>query len=288
MYNEKHYYKRDEKMNHEKNTKNTMKQIIMIIIAILMLSGISNAVVYDISNHVISIDLDGLGNAKIEERYYLNFPNTYQIEEFRQKSNQLGIDLDAWKEFDQRIQPSIGTISDLIKGNITFTEKENIYLQLSYEIKEPITQKLNETSRITEHLVKTTKYFQNFNNGDIWIIPENTTLLFKIPLNSKIDDSIKPTPKTYMNEGKQIIEYTGYISSNELTIKYTFWKQIAPTLNIQQFFQEIQNSGIGMILIVIILILLGIGYMKREIITEKIENYIIEHSELNEEIEEKE
>mgnify|MGYP005653370243 CR=1 FL=1 len=125
--------------------------------------------------------------------------------------------------------------------------------------------------------------FRFFESGALWVIPEGITLIITVPE----DVELKPPVPEAVVTGKTIT-WKGFKSSNSLEIRYTEFKQIAPSFELSQFFQMLLGSEEGIIILGITVVCIVALYWKRESISDKIENYIVEHSDLGSKIEEEE
>ena len=122
------------------------------MIALLFFAQIAFAQFYVLESHTIKINVDIEGNAQVIERYYLNFQNTQQLAEFRKTASEIGVSIEGWRGYDERIYPRIGQEKDIEVSGISFIENPGSldFLEMNYFLKSPIMEKKNETSRVIE------------------------------------------------------------------------------------------------------------------------------------------
>ena len=145
--------------------------------ALLFFAGIASAQFYVMESHTIEITVDLEGNAQVTERYYLNFQNEQQLADFRQTVSEIGVSIEGWNDYDDRIYPRIGQEKDIVVSGISFTENSNSldFLEMNYFLKNPIMEKKNETSRVIEYSLKPSA-FSRFVDGSLYVIPAGTSI----------------------------------------------------------------------------------------------------------------
>jgi len=255
------------------------RKAILILFALLF-AGTAFAQVYQITTRTIEMDVDGRGNAEITEKFFLSFPNDFYLQEFRSKSAELGVDLEEWQQFNPGFKPSIGDSTDVVVSDIGFVETDSRYMELKYHLNEPIMGREMETSRMVEFALKS-KFFNNFLEGSFWVIPTNVTIIVDLPLQVEIQPPVRPEANV---SGNRIV-WTGYKSTNQLSLKYTQWKEIA-SLDLNELATAIAKSELFPLLVIAVLLLVIGVFAKRKAITAKIEGYIIAHSSFSAEDEE--
>ena len=250
--------------------------IAIALLALLFFSGAAFAQAYEIQKHEISVTLGDAGETSVVEKYYLDFPNNFQLEKFKQKSEELGIDIQKWTDFDPDIRVYIGNTEDVLNGVLSF-DGEKKYLQLSYDLATPIVAKTDETGRITTFELKKS-VLKDFRAGDTTVIPAGTTIKITFPKNSEIVEPVQPAAKISGNS----IEWTD-TRSNAISLSYNVFKEIAPQFELSMLLRGVFASNVFPLFVVFILIASAIVYSKRKSVVERIENYIVEHSNLEEE-----
>ncbi|MBN1940711.1 MAG: hypothetical protein JW772_00855, partial [Candidatus Diapherotrites archaeon] len=74
------------------------------------------------------------------------------------------------------------------------------------------------------------------------------------------------------------VVWQGYKSSNVLTLEYRIGKEIA-NINLAESINALLNSPLFLIFVASLVIIAGILMVKKNSISEKIENYIVDHSD---------
>ncbi len=257
-----------------------LKGHLLIAFAVLFFLANCSAQFYQLTNHVIEINVDSQGNAQVGERFFLLFQNQQQVFDFRQKASEIGVSLDGWKAYDQRLHPYIGGEQEIVVSKVAFVENEATYLEITYALKTPLMQKKSETSRVIEYTIKP-RAFDQFLSGSSWIIPENTAITINLPPGAELQQPIEPEAAATNNS----LTWNGYKNSNQLTVDYKLFKQIA-SFDFGEALQQLMQSNLFWVVVVIICAVSFALFWKRKPIAARIENYVIEHSDLGEEEEE--
>jgi hypothetical protein len=243
--------------------------------AMIFFAGLADAQYYTISSHTIDISIDEDGFALISEKFYLQFPNEFQLKEFMKKNEEIGISLDGWKTFDSRIHTYIGKESELNRAEVNFVENVERYLEIKYSLNTAIAEKKAEIGRLIEFSLQN-KAFDQFLLGGVRIIPENTTITIRLPNFAEIQKPVKPEGTVTINQ----VIWQGYKSTNVMELNYKLVKQIASISLVDSTNAIIKSPWFILFVTVAAIISIGIA-IKRKIISEKIENYIVENSELS-------
>jgi hypothetical protein len=220
------------------------------------------------------------GKDKVTEKFFINFPTNEAKIEFRQKSLELGTSLDAWKEFNPVFVPGIG--ENTLNKKISYNESDQSYLQLSYELGEPIMATSKEADRMIEYNMKI-NYFDSFYRTGQWVIPEGTTISIELPAGAEIKKTAGPQATITKNGARQVLNWQGYKTSNELTLDYIVWKKMEPVIDLNAFTTFMTKTTQGQILIVAIAVILIIIILKRKKIANKIEDFVETNSIIKEE-----
>ena len=248
------------------------KLLSALLIFLVFFTGFAGAQYYTINSHTIDIAIDEDGFALISEKFFLSFPNDTQLKEFRAKNEQIGINLDSWKTFDNRIRTYIGRETEINRAEVSFVETNGKYLEIKYSLNKPIAEKKAETSRLIEFSLSN-NFFDQFLQGGVRIIPENTAINIKLPNFAEIQQPVKPEAIIGTNQ----VTWQGYKSTNVLQLNYTLVKQIA-SISLLGSLDALAKSPLFIFIISALVIFLAIVLVKT--ISEKIENYIVENSEL--------
>jgi hypothetical protein len=253
-----------------------IKHLKKILSVILLITLINSCYALTIKEHEIIISLNTDGKANITENYYLEFAHSFDEQIFMEKAKQNSSSLSAWRaEYDffytnltNKTNPRI------IKSTIQIDEKSNI-LVLNYELNEALAsiievQPREEKWKINESV------FQSFIESGLIKIPKNTSIIFQIPFGARIEK--KEIEQLALIEENKIT--LNGITTNSIPLIYIIQKSIAPDVNTNIIEELFSNQMLLISLIILILFLTGLFYIKRQTIEKKIENYIVEHSEI--------
>jgi len=248
-----------------------MKKIILII-ALFFLSVSVNAL--EINHLTIDISVDNEGFANIVENYDLQFISPFEETEFVNQTIENSSSLQAWQAdyefFYPRFAQSITEISPTPPVKISFNNEAN-RLTFEYSLRERFATLASEEQR-SDFFIIDDKQLSNFLETSTIVIPENNTIRISIPQNSEIDTS-KLSDKVIVS-GNTIL--LSGIQSNSIAIEYRVLKPIAPTSG--ELIQGI--SSIYVILAPVLILLMIITYIKKDDLEEKIEKYLVDHSEI--------
>ena len=255
--------------------KNLFRIAILIIISAILVSNV-HALSYSIINHTIEISVNETGHADVIERCHFYFPSIAQLEEFKQTSETIGLDLEKWEILDSKITAHIGKDRYTIKNISGGFDESSESLEIRYSLLEPIMENMGETSRVSKYSLKTNAFSASFDAGDLWEIPVNTTIRVIFPTNTELTKM--PSPEAAVFENR--IAWEGYKTSNKLELEYELIKEIAPTFDIAKFLLSLTSSDLFVPVIGLLALIAGAIYWKRNEISSRIENYIIKHSEI--------
>jgi hypothetical protein len=259
-------------MNHQK--------ILGVFALILMVIGFANAIDYTLVSHSLNIQINSNETDKIEERFYISFPNEESKIAFRDKSLQLGTSLDNWKEFDKIFTPSI--TENTLNKKISYNEGEQNYLLLSYDLSETFMANGKETNMLTEYVVKV-NYFNSFYQSGLWIIPDNTKITVELPAGAEVREAIEPEAIITTQGTRKIVTWQGYKSANKLSLSYVLWKKMDPLVDLSAFNVFLFKTQTGQIVIVAIILIIIIIFWQRKRIVKEIENFVENNSLIKEE-----
>ncbi len=219
----------------------------------------------------ISISVDNKGYAGITENYILKFTSPFEEDDFKQKAVGNSSSRLSWEAsynfFYPRFAESTG--NELDTSSIIYDEGSKT-LTLKYTLKKTFAALLREEQRANFFRIND-RQFASFNEGGTIVIPEGTNIQLTLPTNSELQSD--PPEKAIVN-GNQII--LRGIQTNALTIDYKALKPI--TQNTFQLFEDF--SGIYFLLVPLLIIIIGAAYIKREEVGQRIEDYLVKHSEI--------
>lgn len=255
------------------------KRLCLIAVLLVLFASFCHGQFYILDSHSIDIAVDEDGMAQVRERYFMVFQNEQQLADFRQAVSTIGVSVEGWKAYDARIYPRIGQENEINVTGISFIENQDSskYLELVYSLREPLMEKKSETSTVVEFALNT-KYLSGFIDGSLWVIPENTSIIVHLPKGVQIEAPVKPDASI---EGSTVA-WNGYVFGNELNLSYSLFKQIA-SFDLSGLLQQAMQSDLFWIGAAIVVIAAAIVIVKRKAISEKIEGYIVAHSDLGSE-----
>jgi hypothetical protein len=240
----------------------------------------ANAIVYSVASHSISVQIATEGNDTVVEKFFINFPNEGEKIAFREKGLLLGTNIEGWKEFNPSFTPSLG--QNTLNKKISYTEGEQNYLQLSYDLSDPLMAKGKETSMVTEYVIKV-NYFNSFYQSGLWIIPDNTSINIELPPGAEIKETAEPQASISSAGSRKVVVWQGYKNGNRLSLSYILWKKIDPVIDLNEMTSFLFKTQIGMVIVAAIIIALGIIIANRKRIKEMIEGFVENNSLIQEE-----
>lgn len=262
-----------------------MQRKIWIILVILLFLGMAygqevtitpRVTESRISYHSIDVYLENDGSANIQEQFFFNFfaGETEQLEkDFQENTPSLA----EWKRDYSFVHPYIG-IENRVEG-LEFLLKKTVSnqptLQLSYKYSQ-LSQKIATENQGRSTIWKLSEStLLNFISAGSIIIDERTQIKIHLPTNSVLDK--RPLPNGIADTGN-IITLTNF-QSNSLNVQYTILTPIADPIDSSKLISNFLESPLAVFLLAIIALIAAYVYINREGLSEKIENYVIEHSE---------
>lgn len=250
-------------------------------LAVLMLAAPCFAQDYSVSLHTINAEVATDGSASVIEKFFISFPTEQDKSEFRQKSEDLGLDRDAWTEFNAMFMPTLGT-SNIANGKILYNEAGQSYLEISYDLTDPLMAQGKETTLMTEYNIKA-PFLNSFYQAGFWVIPDNTSLTIELPPGAEVKDTVEPQANITTSGPRKLVTWDGYKSSNKLALSYVLWKKMNPVIDLSSITNFLFKTQEGIGLIAIVAIILAIIAVKRKKITGRIEEFVENNSIIEEE-----
>lgn len=246
------------------------------ILALAFLFIAAGAGALDVDRHSIDIAVDAKGYAVIAEQYALKFANQYEFSEFRETANENGSSLLAWGADYNFFYPRFGGsagINRIAKSSVSFDEGTRT-LTLGYELESPFAQIVKDEPRSSLWRIPD-RAFSLFQQGGIIIVPENTAITITLPPNAEV--VMEGIPAHIAVSGNTVT--ASAMSTNFLNLQYTLPKPIAPSMS---SFELVQNflSGNGIMVAAALAVALVVVFIYRKRISERVEDYIVEHSEI--------
>lgn len=253
---------------------------LILIFALLSLFTFANAIEYSVIEHSIYIQINSEEADKIEERFYLTFPDESSKISFREKSLELGTNLEKWKEFNSRFAQSI--TENTLNKKISYNEGIQNYLLLSYDLSDNFMAKGKETNMVVEYNLKA-NYLNSFYQTGLWIIPTNTKLLVELPPGAEIRENVEPEADISTVGTRKIVTWQGYKSANKLSLTYVLWKKMDPLFDISKTNNFLFRTQSGQLTILVIIVVLILFFWQRKKIGNWIENFVENNSLIKEE-----
>lgn len=245
---------------------------LFVFAVILLITQSAFAISYNLWSHPIDISLNNTGEAEITERFHLFFSSEQDKIEFREKSTELGTDLEAWEEFNEQFTNTIGGKSAVNK-KISYNEKEDSYLELKYSLNEPLMARGKETSFRIKYSIKA-NYFDSLYQSGLWVIPDGTEIRILLPPGGEIEETIEPEARI-VNEGtRKKVVWTGYKSGNNFSFNYILWKKLPPIIDLNKTIAFLFRTTEGLVILSMIGLVLAVLLWKRKIISKKIELFV--------------
>ncbi len=243
-----------------------------LVFALLMVM-LSHAGAQELAKHLIEIDIDKAGYAKVTEIYSLEFSDKNELDVFLKNVAKDGPSLEAWKIDYEWLFPRFGSATG-ISAYITYDDREKAVI-LNYTIDKKFAKLSSESARASNWRILDTQ-FGNFAKGGIIIIPKNVEIKIVLPVGARIDESRLTSHAKRLEDA---IVLNG-ISTTYINLQYALEKPIAPPVDFTQLIEQFMASELNLVFVAIIAILIALAIWKRRPIAQKIENYIVEHSSI--------
>ncbi|MBU0662176.1 MAG: hypothetical protein ABH854_05160 [Candidatus Diapherotrites archaeon] len=250
---------------------------VVLLAALLALAGQASAL--NVIGHEITIDVDKAGYANFTEHYRLGFEHSFELEQFKASATENGPSLMAWTVDYDFFYPHFGegTGNRLKESYVGFDDASRT-LSLEYSLAGPFAKIVSDEPRATIWEIPDNELIE-YMQGGIIVIPRATTIKISPPSSAEmLEGQLYSEAKI---EGGTIL--LSGISTNFISIMYKISKPIAPSVNsyrVLDFLTAPENSAIVTALSVATVILLAVLFIYRGRITAGIEDYIIEHSEI--------
>ena len=250
-----------------------MRKFVFAMAAVLAIFLLSYASAQTLTRHLIEIDIDRTGHAKVTEIYSLDFSDKNSLGNFLKNVAENGPSLDAWKSDYSWLFPHFGS-QTRISAYITFDDKEKAVI-LNYTVDDKFAKLESEGIRTANWRLLDSK-FSNFAKGGIIIIPKDVEIKIVLPVGARIDEA-KLT--SHAKRIEDAIVLNG-ISTTYVNLQYSLEKPIAPPVDFTQLIKQFMASELNIVFVAIVAILVALAIWKRRRIAEKIENYIVAHSSI--------
>lgn len=243
------------------------------VLALVFLS--SQVLALQLQSHLIEMEVDEGGKAKVIEKYTLLFLDTNEKILFKERAERNSSSILAWKADFEFFYPRFESQENRVLRSTVSYEQEKNTLLVEYELENPLMTLLEDKPRETRFNFSG-KQLNAFIKEGLIVIPSNTLISITLPQRTQIAGEALPT-QVEVNENKILIKP---ISTSHLTIEYIISKPISTRVNSLEIIREFFSNSSNVLIIVAALFAIGIIYWKKDKIEEKIENYIVEHSEI--------
>ena len=248
------------------------KVVITLIIFCLFLSAVS---AISVKQNTIELIVDDEGNAKIQEKYELSF-FAGERDKFKGMAEENSSSIAAWQADFDWFGPHFGGLvgeNKIYDASISFDEDSTTF---EYG--------LNNITVISEDALRETTWglrenlFDRFVSGGLITISNSTKIIFRLPIDARISQGDLPPGATLI--ASSIVELSG-INNNKIDVKYSIGKPITPDLDPYILIRNIVRDESTLSIVAVIgAIIVGIAYFKRKDITERLQNYIIDNSQI--------
>lgn len=252
-----------------------MKKAILIFTMLLFCASFS--IGYQITKKELTVQVNENGAGLFNEKYFLKFSDKQDSSSFDIAWKDNGNQWSKWATFDPEITPHFGNIETNYLTGVNYDNKNKI-LEFNYTIDNPVSKVSSEDSRAILWIANSSILFQNLGYGTVIAIPEKTTLTIILPANAELKTKDLPPA---IQTAKNILTLTKSTNSSNFSIQYTIPKPIAQITVFSEFFDWLKLTGLIYAIIAMLIALGIVGIVKRKEIVDKMENYIVSHSEIS-------
>ncbi|MFH1224523.1 MAG: hypothetical protein V1676_01840 [Candidatus Diapherotrites archaeon] len=242
--------------------------------ALALLIFAAHASALGVSQYAVSINVAKDGYAAFEEKYYLKFAHGFEQDEFAADAAKNGSSLDVWAVDYNFFYPHFGR-GNLKRSSVSFDSELGV-LTLSYELLTPFATVISDEPRATLWEIPDRELLE-FRQGSLIVVPKGTSIEITLPPNAEVvAGQISPDVKVTGN-----VISLGGISTNFINLRYKIPK---PPITAGPGYAEavmdfLSVPGNAVVLVPIVAVLALVVFYRKQI-GERIEGYIIEHSEI--------
>ncbi len=260
------------------------------VLALILILSIVTCYAYKIGHHYITVEINREGFAKVTERYYLGFESEQAINEFAKIKTKLGQNIKEWAEFDRNFSIHVGGIAkvDAQSVRVSFSTVKDYYLEISYALTERVVNKVSEKGRMQIYELNKWVFKPYISAGGDYVIPEGTFITIILPKESTLIEEGELFNYAIVErteDAKMKIMLQGYRALGSMSFRYIIWKSLAPPISIsmglKKFYEWIKTPENSAVFIVILLIITGFLYIKRNKIKNSIKKFIVAHTEFS-------
>lgn len=252
------------------------KKIAAAVILVSLMAIAISASALELTTHFIEVEVDETGFARVTEEYQLKFDTVFEVESFKEQVGRNSSSLLAWQADYPFFYPRFGQIAENIieRSSVTY-EEETKKLALNYVLANRFAQIKEDAPRETKWAVPS-KNLRAFEDDGVIIIPENVSAKIILPRTAQ---KILAEPKASIRQENNTVLLSG-LSTSFFSLEYSTLKPLSSTLNISEILSDFFSSTPNILMIIIAVTVLVAAYVKRKTITQKIEDYIVEHSHI--------
>lgn len=250
-----------------------MKKALTTFAFLLVFAAFASAIT--IQKLEMAVEIDEAGLAHVTENYSLKFSLfSPEFEGFKKNKEENGSSLMAWMVDYDWFFPHFGgePTRAISRSFVEFDERDNI-LTLDYFLKDKFAIVSSDEPRQTKWKISDNK-LKSFEAGGLIVVPENTEIIFRLPSNAEVSKS--QLSKQAKVEDSTVI--LSGISTNFVNLEYSMPKPIVSANPFDEVVKAARSYWV--FLLAILLVLAGAAFAKRKEVSKRIEDYIIEHSEL--------
>jgi hypothetical protein len=256
--------------------------LLTVLMLLFVLAADAHAVYVD--HTYIEIKIDKGGDATITESYWLIFESLQDELAFERAKEKNETSLSLWKTDYEWFYPKFGNIIEeemkIKTSNIIFEETEN-KLVLQYVLHERFAEMVKQEARLSLWRVPN-RAFSKFLNGSIYVIPENVRISIIMPEEAQIRSDLLGYPiKTTGN----VVELGG-TSIKTINVYYEMRKPIGTGVEAFSLSSLLNNRLFAAAVAAALILFAVVAFFKGSQIKERVEDYIVEHTELEKEEEE--
>jgi uncharacterized protein YegJ (DUF2314 family) len=251
-----------------------LKKISWLAVFLVFLAVVSSANASIIlAKHDITVDIDDEGYGQFTEKYDLVI-NRFEIAAFLQAVEENGKNIMKWRNDYDFIYPRIGSSNDL-KTIDFFFDEENSVLEINYTWKYPLAVKEREEARTIKWYIPDSA-FSNFIQGTTIKVEPNQLIKLVLPEKVRVDREEISSEISVQGNIMYIQDFTG----SRLSIYYSTDKPIAPAFDTELILRNLLQNPLVQLSFIILAVLLVVLYINRKPFITRIENYILENSQL--------
>lgn len=256
-----------------------LQKIGMILILILLFTTVtaqtsSRVPATRLASHIITMNIEEDGTAKIQEEYFFNFfegEPQQLVKDFQENTPSL----DFWRADYPYIHNYFGTPTSVSEVSFELGETSNGQpsLRLNYRTSEKIFTSNSSSTRTELWNLNDSSFAQFIQFGTI-NVPDNTIIHIVLPSDSEVIQSSVPNQ---VSVSGNFLTVTNFRAS-KLPIQYLQIKPIAPPLDFNRALSDFFESPFSYVIFTFFVIVLAFMFIKREEIAMKIEEFIVENS----------